>query len=83
MSLFIAYGQVASVVLIGEPSQAMATSGRKERLYKRLSHGYAYVEMPDHKEALTAISEVDGRLLMGLPITVLEAMPMTKLKTHR
>lgn len=79
-SFFAAYGQVASVALIGDPSPSVSTRVRKSQYSNRLSRAYAYVEMPDQKEAGVAISEADGKLIGGLPITVLQAMPIEKKK---
>jgi RNA recognition motif-containing protein len=46
------------------------------------SRGFGFVEMPDDEDARKAISEMDGKELMGRPLKVNEARPRER-KTFR
>lgn len=59
---FVAFGQVASVTIIRDK-------------FSGDSRGFGFVEMPNHAEALAAISGLAGREVRGRAITVNEARP--------
>lgn len=60
--LFAAYGQVSSAKIIKDRS-----TGK--------SKGFAFVEMPDNAEAEKAMQELDGKMIDGRPVKVVEARP--------
>ena len=62
---FEAYGQVESVKII------------KDR-YTGESRGFAFIEMPTNKEALSAIDGLNGKGLKGRSIVVNEARPRSE-----
>ncbi|MBI2871892.1 MAG: RNA-binding protein [Chloroflexi bacterium] len=76
---FTAYGCVSNVALTGDPSPAF-NAPRKSHYSDRAPRGYAYVEMPDEKEALAAILGIQGKPIGGLAVTVIQALPMEKKK---
>lgn len=76
--LFTAYGQVATVSLIGDSYSQSSVTQRKSQYTNRESRGHAYVEMPHDTEALAAILGIHGKQIGGLAVTVLQAMPMEK-----
>jgi len=59
---FEAYGQVESVKIIKDK-------------YTGESRGFAFIEMPTNKEALTAIEGLNGEKIKGGSIVVNEARP--------
>ncbi len=59
---FEAFGQVSSVKIITDK-------------YTGDSRGFGFVEMPNHQEAQSAISELDGKDLKGRTLKVNEARP--------
>ncbi len=59
---FAGFGKVAAVVIV------MEKKGKKSR-------GFGFVEMPEDKEALSAIAALHGRELLGRPINVMPALP--------
>jgi len=59
---FEAFGQVTSVKIITDK-------------YTGDSRGFGFVEMPNHQEAQSAISGLDGRDLKGSALKVNEARP--------
>ena len=59
---FEAYGQVESVKIIKDK-------------YTGESRGFAFIEMPTNKEALSAIESLNGKKLKGGSIVVNEARP--------
>lgn len=61
---FAAYGEVASVNII----QDQATGK---------SRGFAFVQMPNSPEGQAAITALNGKELLGRPLTVNEARPRT------
>lgn len=77
-SFFTAYGDVATVALIGDAYPSFSAPRRKSQYSDRESRGYAYVEMPHDAEALSAILGIHGKQIGGLAVTVLQAMPMEK-----
>jgi len=62
LKAFASFGKVSSVTIV------MEKKGKKSR-------GFAFVEMPDEKEAFNAIGGLDGKALLGRPINVAPAMP--------
>ena len=62
---FEAYGQVESVKIIKDK-------------YTGESRGFAFVEMPKNKEALSAIEGLNGKGLKGRSIKVNEARPRSE-----
>jgi len=62
---FEAYGEVESVKII------------KNR-YTGESRGFAFIEMPTNKEALSAIDGLNGKSLKGSSIVVNEARPRSE-----
>jgi len=67
---FEEYGEVASVSLI------------RDR-YTGQFRGFGFVEMPDSGSAKTAIAELDGKNILGRPLTVSEAKPRTERRENR
>ena len=65
--LFAAYGQVESVSLIKDK-------------YTGQSRGFAFVEMPNLKEAQAAITGLNGKEFMGRNLTVNQARPREERK---
>ncbi len=61
---FGAFGQVSSVAIIMDQA-----TGK--------SRGFGFVEMPNSTEAQTAIAALNGKDLLGRPLTVNEARPRT------
>ena len=59
---FEAFGQVTTVKIITDR-------------YTGDSRGFGFVEMPDHQEAKSAISGLDGKDLQGRTLKVNEARP--------
>jgi len=59
---FEAFGQVTSVKIITDK-------------YTSESRGFGFVEMPNHQEAKSAISGLDGKDLKGRTLKVNEARP--------
>ena len=59
---FEAFGQVSTVKIITDR-------------YTGDSRGFGFVEMPDHQEAKSAISGLDGKDLRGRNLKVNEARP--------
>jgi RNA recognition motif-containing protein len=59
---FEAFGQVSSVKIITDR-------------YTGDSRGFGFVEMPDHQEAKSALSGLDGKDLKGRTLKVNEARP--------
>ena len=66
---FEAYGQVESVKII------------KDR-YTGESRGFAFIEMPTNKEALSAIDGLNGKGLKGRSIVVNEARPRSERRSR-
>jgi RNA recognition motif-containing protein len=64
---FMAFGQVQSVIVMNDK---YIGSGQ--------SRGYAFVLMPSHSEATTAIMALNGKTLKGMTINIIEALPLTK-----
>ena len=62
---FEAYGQVESVKIIKDK-------------YTGESRGFAFIEMPTNKEALSAIEGLNGKELKGTSIAVNEARPRSE-----
>lgn len=62
---FAAYGTVSTASVI------------KDKFTNR-SRGFGFVEMPNAAEAQAAISALNGKELLGRPITVNEARPRTE-----
>lgn len=75
---FTAYGDVATVALIGDSFSQSSAPRRRSQYSERESRGHAYVEMPHDTEALAAILAMHGKQIGGLAVTVLQAMPMEK-----
>lgn len=65
--LFATYGQVDSVSLIKDK-------------YSGQSRGFGFIEMPNLKEAQTAIAELNGKEFMGRNLTVNPARPREERK---
>lgn len=82
MNIFTAYGHVAAVALIGVPHVPLNSHGRRSQYSDQESRRYAYIEMPDDKEALAAIDGANAKLVRGRAVTVLQAMPMEKKKSR-
>ena len=61
------YGQVISVRLMNG-----------KYIGSRQSWGYAYVELAVRKEAEAAIQAIDGRVIGGNAVGVIEAMPLSR-----
>jgi cold-inducible RNA-binding protein len=61
---FAAYGEVASVNIIKDQA-----TGK--------SRGFAFVQMPNSPEGQAAITALNGKELLGRPLTVNEARPRT------
>jgi RNA recognition motif-containing protein len=61
---FGAFGQVSTVAIIMDQA-----TGK--------SRGFGFVEMPNSAEAQAAIAALNGKDLMGRPLTVNEARPRT------
>ena len=61
---FAAFGQVSTVATIMDQA-----TGK--------SRGFGFVEMPNSAEAQAAIAALNGKDLMGRPLTVNEAKPRT------
>jgi RNA recognition motif-containing protein len=62
---FEAYGKVESVKIIKDK-------------YTGESRGFAFIEMPTNKEALSAIDGLNGKRLKGSSIVVNEARPRSE-----
>lgn len=67
---FSYYGEVTSVNIITDK-------------FTNQSKGFAFVEMPDNKEAQKAITELNGSLLDGRSIVVNEARPRKEQNDYR
>jgi RNA recognition motif-containing protein len=66
---FSAFGEVASVIVISD------------RLSRRgQTAGYGYVEMVSKIAGAAAIAGLNGKRLKGLPISVIEALPLSDKK---
>jgi RNA recognition motif-containing protein len=61
---FGAFGQVSTIAIIMDQA-----TGK--------SRGFGFVEMPNSTEAQAAIAALNGKDLMGRPLTVNEAKPRT------
>jgi RNA recognition motif-containing protein len=59
---FAAYGEVSSVKILMDRE-----TGR--------SRGFGFVEMPNHSEAETAITQLNGKDVGGRPLRINEARP--------
>lgn len=68
--LFADYGQVTSAKII------------KDR-YTGKSKGFAFVEMADQSQAEKAMKEIDGKVIDGRPVKVVEARPKEENKGPR
>ncbi len=77
---FAPYGDVTTVTLVGDSPEPWETSRPQGYVSHREARGYAYIEMPDHAEALAAVVRAHGRQIRGLAVTVLEALPMERRK---
>ncbi|OQB11948.1 MAG: RNA recognition motif [Candidatus Omnitrophica bacterium ADurb.Bin205] len=66
-AMFEAFGDVTSAVIVMRKEK----NGFKSR-------GFGFVEMPDERQALDAISSLNGKKFMGRMIDVNEACPKTK-----
>jgi RNA recognition motif-containing protein len=62
---FEAFGEVSSAKIITDK-------------YTGSSRGFGFVEMPNHQEAKSALSELDGKSLKGANLKVNEARPRTE-----
>ncbi|MDD5561743.1 MAG: RNA-binding protein [Candidatus Omnitrophica bacterium] len=60
--VFSGFGAVANVAIV------MEKKGRKSR-------GFGFVEMPDEQEALSAISALQGKEILGRPVNVMVSLP--------
>ena len=66
---FIAFGQVQSVIVMNDK---YIGSGQ--------SKGYAFVLMPSLSEGKAAIMALNGKILRGMAINAIEALPLTRNK---
>ena len=80
--LFAAYGEVATVTLVGDTDDEPLSMPRpKGYVSNRESRGYAYVDMPNQPEALAAIVGAQGQQVRGLAVTIVQALPMEHKKS--
>ncbi len=63
---FICFGEVTSITLMNDKSIG---SGQ--------GRGCGYVEMPSENAGLTAIGQLQGKLLKGQPLIIVKALPIT------
>jgi RNA recognition motif-containing protein len=74
-AMFEAYGQVSSISLITDGYDDIRSRVFEDRDAVRRSRGYGYVEMPSREEAQTAVQALNGTLLLGRTLSVIEALP--------
>jgi RNA recognition motif-containing protein len=63
---FLVFGEVMSVVVMSDRN-----SGKGQTI------GYGFVEMASKSEGGTAVARLKGKYLRGIPIDVIEALPLT------
>jgi RNA recognition motif-containing protein len=67
--VFAGFGVVTNVAIV------MEKKGKKSR-------GFGFVEMPDEQEALSAISNLNGKEILGRPVNVLVSLPKKPKSAH-
>ena len=64
---FAKFGEVQSVTIMND-----------EYIGSGQARGYGYVEMASHPEGVTAIANLDGKILKDRVINVVEALPLSQ-----